>query len=99
MYGVRRLNLEGNFLGDAGAEALADAIKGCDTLVELDLLHNNFSKAAMRELRDAAPGRLKLHLEYEAGGGEKEDRWMAESERTVSKAARASVGERVLIAE
>ena len=66
-------------------------------LTDLDLLHNNFSKAAMRTLRNAAPRALKLHLEYGADEDGKDG--MADSERTVSRAARASMGERVQIAE
>ena len=51
----------------------------------------------MRSLRNAAPRALKLHLEY--GADEDGQDGMADSERTVSRAARASMGERVQIAE
>ena len=95
LYEVKSLNLEGNFLGDAFAEALAKELGRCE-LTDLDLLHNNFSKAAMRSLRNAAPRALKLHLEY--GQDEDGKDGMADSERTVSRAARASMGERVQIA-
>ena len=55
------------------------------------LASNKFS------MKRAAPGRLKLHLEY--GADEDGMDGMADSERTVSRAARASMGERVQIAE
>ena len=94
----KRLTATSDAASDLGRHELAKQARSVQReLEDLDLLHNNFSKAAMRELKRAAPGRLKLHLEY--GADEDGQDGMAESERTVSRAARASMGERVQIAE
>jgi len=71
-YEVKKLDLGGNQLGDAGAEAIAAMLRTNRSLTFLSLTHNKIGDAGKKAVREAVKGRKGFELELQQGQIEKQ---------------------------
>ena len=63
-YEVKKLQLAGNQLGDAGAEAIAAMLRTNRSLMLLHLKENKIGDAGKKALREAVEGREGFELKF-----------------------------------